>query len=326
MGHRGFVGPHDVILVQAKGLAHSFVMKVGWRWGVVKIQVAAEKLVCTLARQHHFEAQLADSLGQQVGRYRSTNLLIAFQVAHHTRHCGQGFLAREGELVVLGPQEFGQLASGGQVRSIRKADRKGVKRARVIDFARPDESSGCGRDQSGVEAPRQQNAERHVGHEAFLDGVDQGRSDGRWARLSARDFFHPRTLVPAPGADGLAVEGQTVSGFDERDSLHDIDQRFHFGCEPDGAVGVMTDVQRADSRRVAGRKPDAGAIIEGDEGKLPIELFGQSVAVPTPRGADRVAIRGARIEVRVVINLAVDDPSEVLLHEGLVAARGVDDR
>lgn len=103
--------------VQLTDLAHGFLVEGTGVGRLVEIEVAAENLVGTLAREHHLDAHRLDDARQQVHRRRGAygRHVVGLDIIDHVAHGIQPLLYGVVDFVVYGADMVGDLACRRQV-------------------------------------------------------------------------------------------------------------------------------------------------------------------------------------------------------------------
>ncbi len=95
----------------------------------VEVQIPAKDLVTTFTAQDHLDAQGLDLAAEQKHRGRGPDRgdVVRLEVVDDVRQRVQAVLDREGEVVMLRPQELGHLERGLGVGRVGQPDREGVQ-------------------------------------------------------------------------------------------------------------------------------------------------------------------------------------------------------
>ena len=164
------VGAQAVVEVQLTDLAHGLLVEGTGVGRLVEIEVAAENLVGTLAREHHLDAHRLDDARQQVHRRRGAYgcHVVGLDIIDHVAHGIQPLLYGVVDFVVYGADMVGDLACRRQVGRPFQSDGERVELrppgpVAVVRFDAPvGVFLGDGRDDRRVEAARQQYAVGYV--------------------------------------------------------------------------------------------------------------------------------------------------------------------
>ena len=339
------VGAQAVVEVQLTDLAHGFLVEGTGVGRLVEIEVAAENLVGTLAREHHLDAHRLDDARQQVHRRRGAygRHVVGLDIIDHVAHGIQPFLYGVVDFVVYGADMVGDLACRRQVGRPFQPDGERVELrppgpVAVVRFDAPvGVFLGDGRDDRRVEAARQQYAVGYVRHELPLDG--------RFQRLAQRLYvgavvlhgvvLEPVALVPAhhfPLAARPVVPGQ-----ERPDGAAYPFEGFLFRCDVELLVAVPADVERDDADRVAGDQVFVLFDVVQREGEDAADFFQQPDAQLAVERQDHLAVRACLeivfagqlgADLLMVVYLAVHGQHlfPVAAEQGLTARLGVDDR
>jgi len=333
--------------VQRIELAHGFLVEGFRRRRLVEVEVAAEDLIRTLAREHHLHAHRLDAPGEQVHRRGGAHGgdVVAFDVADHLRQRVQPFGEGVDEAVVHGAERVGGDLRGGEVGRAFQADGEGMQ-ARPPRFAAivvldplAGELGRAGGDQRGIQPAGEQHAVGHVGHQLAMHRLLEGP-----AQLGGRDLPAAGGGVVAPGlvvitmqrAAGAVVD---VAGRERRHVRAHPDQRLHFRSHAQPAHAVVAPVQRTHADRVArDQVAPRGGIPqrEGEDAVEPTDALGSEAfrAELAIERVDHLAVRAGgevvgagRAQLAVVVDLAVHRQREraVARQQGLRAAGRIDD-
>ena len=104
-------------------------MEVLCRWGFVEVEIAAEDLVGTLAREHHFDSHRLDDASQQVHGRRSTHGgdIVGFDEIDDVADGIKTFLNGIVDFVVNGADMVGYNLGFGEVGSTLQSYGKRVQ-------------------------------------------------------------------------------------------------------------------------------------------------------------------------------------------------------
>lgn len=120
----GLVGTEAVSQVQVLDTADGLLVELLLVGGSVEVEVATEDLVGTLTTQNHLDSHGLDLTGEQVHGSRGTDGgdIVGFEVVDHVREGVETVLNSEGEGVVLGAEELGDLNGSGGIGGTGKTD------------------------------------------------------------------------------------------------------------------------------------------------------------------------------------------------------------
>lgn len=120
----GLVGTEAVSQVQVLDTADSLLVELLLVRSSVEVKVATEDLVGTLTTQNHLDTHGLDLTGEQVHGSRGTNggHIVGLEVVDHVREGIEAVLNSEGEGVVLGAEELGNLKGSRGIGGTGKTD------------------------------------------------------------------------------------------------------------------------------------------------------------------------------------------------------------
>ena len=312
---------------------------------LVEVQVAAEDLVAALAAQHHLHPHRLDPPCQQEHRRGRTDGgdVVGLDVADHLGQRIQAFLEGVFEAMVHGAQRLGRDLRRRQVGRALQADREtvqarppGLGPVAILD-AMARIARGHGGDQRRIQPAGQQHAVRHVGHQLAVHRGLEGFAQFLQRHLNA---FHHVVVPPRALVVLRQFAGRGVVPVARRELRHVgaiVDQRLHFRGHPQAALLVVAPVQWADPERVAGDDRATLAGIPQCEGEDPVEAVEERCrrVLEVQRvdhfavglGLEGIGLRQFRLELLVVVDLAVDRQREsaILRQQRLRAAGRIDD-
>ena len=120
----GLVGTEAVSQVQVLDTADGLLVELLLVGGSVEVEVATEDLVGTLTTQNHLDTHGLDLTGEQVhgGRGTDSGDIVGLEVVDHVREGIEAVLNSEGEGVVPGAEELGDLNGSGGIGGTGKTD------------------------------------------------------------------------------------------------------------------------------------------------------------------------------------------------------------
>ena len=199
------------------------------------------------------------------------------------------------------------------------------------------ESLGYGRDYRTVEPAREQHPVGHVAHQLPTHGFLE-----RFAQLEYRGGIVLDGIVAGPFAfvptDHLPLAARiVVAGQEGFVALAETLERLQFAGTIEGAVAVVSDIQRNDTYGVTGDEKLVALFVVEGKGKNAVQLLQKVdtlVAVECQYHlavATRLKLVLTRIplpDFAVVVNLAIDGKHLLAVGrvEGLASALGVDNR
>mmetsp|Transcript_679 Transcript_679/g.1770 ORF Transcript_679/g.1770 Transcript_679/m.1770 type:complete len:406 (+) Transcript_679:818-2035(+) len=345
MRHGCLVCTQDVPLVKPCGLSHRLLVEFLGVGGLVKVQVASERLVGALSGENHLHSEGLDLPREEIHRDSGSDLVPRLQVIHHLWHGIDRLLWGEVKLVVVGSQKVRHLPRVRQVWRPLDSDGESVQALGpvqgVLCLALV---LGCyGRDQAGVQTSGEQDAEGHVRHQALEDGVDDrlpylGKVHGVGWNVVLLDkplgFVPPDEVGLLSGSPGAVVPRREVLvGLDTWGVL----EALHLGSNPGRPVVPVSNVEWGDAHVVsAGHEHGLLATrVDDGEHEHAVEHIDEGGPVLLVHEPNDLTVRGRSAVEAVllsqlleVIYLSVDHPAYRalgVLHRLVSAFRRVHD-
>mmetsp|Transcript_2471 Transcript_2471/g.9074 ORF Transcript_2471/g.9074 Transcript_2471/m.9074 type:complete len:692 (+) Transcript_2471:109-2184(+) len=326
---QALVGSHHVPLVEPRRLTHALLVKLLGARRLVEVQIAPELLVRTLAAQHHLDAERFDFAREEKHRHARADLLKALDVVDDVRERVERLLRREVELVVLRPEHVRHLARRDEVGGARDTDAEGVNLGRVAAVVHlAAVALHDGRHERAVEPAAEQHTEGGVAHQPLLHRIDHAAAQlgevGLVRGNRPREVL-PRSLVPALETLAAWPARVLVTGRENLHALHALVlERLHLAREKDGAVLAVPDVHWGDAHVVPRGEKRALLLVHQHKGKVAVELRHERRPELFVQVSNHLAVRlgGDVVQVvllpqeGVVVNLAVDDPSKLVVFAG----------
>ena len=150
---------------------------------------------------------------------------------------------------------------------------------------------GDGADQAGIQATREQKAQRSIGVQTLFDSGDETLPDAAAGgfQIIRKVFFHRREIGIA---DEFSV-GIVVAGREGKNPLTEAEKVLRFTGEGDAAVGKITVIERADPDGVpGGDEPVVFSIVE-NQGKLGVQKTEHVQTVLTIEGQEQLTVGSA---------------------------------
>mmetsp|Transcript_19641 Transcript_19641/g.45024 ORF Transcript_19641/g.45024 Transcript_19641/m.45024 type:complete len:533 (+) Transcript_19641:351-1949(+) len=330
--HCRLVCAQAVELVKVVELAHALLVQLLAGGRLVEVEVPPKLLVGPLSRDDHLDSERLDLAGQDEhgGPRADRRHVVGLEVVDHVLDGVDSLLHSEVELVVVGAELLGDGARVGQVGRPDEADGEGGGHGAALLLAHLDDDGG---DERRVEAPREEHAVGHVGHEALV-----------YRRLKV--LLQLGEVEGARGLGGLVPVGEVVPGKLARlgapvvpggELLHLValrEEALHLAAEPYPAVGGVAYVHGGDADGVPRGVELVVLLVEDGEGKVAVEVLGALHAHLLVEVDDRLAVGGGlprglvlehRLDLLVVVDLSVDRQAlgPAVVEEGLVASQRV---